>query len=182
MDPSDDTEQQAPHTPSSSSSSPPAPPMFPFYMTSTTFFYYILGQIWEFFQNFGWFVLLAVLLYFVLKDPLTGAINGYMARARLRAAKDPKRVASLDDERRQIREQQQREYLIEKERRAKEEKEEKEKKAEEFALANAELRAAGNPTTEATRRQGTFMGPSRPGDAGGRGGAHRFGNERQRRP
>lgn len=179
MDPSDDTEQQAPHTPSSSSSSPPATPMFPFYMTSTTFFYYILGLLWEFFQNYGWFVLLTALLYFVLKDPLTGAINGYMARARLRAAKDPKRVASLDDERRQIREQQQREYLIEKERRA---KEEKEKKAEEFALANAELRAAGNPTTEATRRQGTFMGPSRPGDAGGRGGAHRFGNERQRRP
>jgi hypothetical protein len=157
------------------------PPASKLIYSISDYFYLSLGFFWTFLQNYGWPLWFIIISYLILKDPVRDFINGYMARARLRAAKDPKRVATLDEERKSIREQQQRNFLVELERKAQEEKEEKERKANEQAAANAELRAAGNPTTEATRQRGTFMGPSRPGEGGG-GGAYRFGNDRRRRP
>jgi len=154
---------------------------WPTFLTNNQFVFWCFDLFWNKLQSWGWYILSALILYYILKQPLIDIVNAYLARSRLQAAKDPKRVASLDEERRQIREVQQRDYLIEKEKKEKEEKEEQVKKIEQAEMAAAELRAKGNPTTDATRNRGTFMGPNRTGDNGG-GGAYRFGNERRRRP
>jgi hypothetical protein len=154
---------------------------WPTFLTNNQFVFWCFDLIWTFFQKFGWYFLSFLILYYILKQPLIDSYNAYLARSRLQAAKDPKRVASLDEERRRIRETQQRDYLIEKEKKEKEEKEEKEKKLEQAEMDAAELRAKGNPTTDATRKRGSFMGPNT-GDIRIGGGAYRFGNERRRRP
>ena len=156
---------------------------WPTFLTNNQFVFWCFDLIWIQIQKYGWFLLFILILYYILKQPLIDSYNAYLARSRLQAAKDPKRVASLDEERRRIRESQQRDYLIEKEKKEKEEKEEQEKKIEQAEMDAAELRARGNPTTDVTRNRGSFMGPNRPGDIGsGSGGAYRFGNERRRRP
>jgi hypothetical protein len=170
---------------SSDETSSAAPNAEPFWLTRDGVVI-LLSGFWGLCEKYGWYCIFAALFVAFLRPYVRSAWYARAARLRLEEARAPARVQLLEEDRRRVREEQQREYIAAREAREKAEAERK-KVAQEAAEAEAErLRSEGNPQgfsepqggDRDVRPRGSFMGPSAPRDAGA-GGAHRFGGSRR---